>query len=117
MKPQQLFNLVVRHLLQQGARSERPVGLCAYRGDNGLSCAVGCLISDEHYSKDIEGRQVFSTQVRQALAASGVTLDATTQRLLTDMQRLHDTIEARDWYGVLQKLGLRYGLEMPNELT
>lgn len=37
-----------------------PEGMCAYRGDGGLKCAVGCLIPDEMYSKDFEHNGVES---------------------------------------------------------
>ena len=42
-------------LLEQGVRSEMytmedPGASCAYRGNQGLKCAVGWLIDDKHYS-------------------------------------------------------------------
>lgn len=55
---QQIFTKVKAHLLQQGKQSMRqtkPVQICAYRGDEGLKCAIGCLIPDNEYSSCIEG--------------------------------------------------------------
>jgi hypothetical protein len=60
MNLQPLFDEIVAHLRKQNARSLNVSQLtgasgCAYRGDNGLTCAVGCLIPDELYSPFIEG--------------------------------------------------------------
>lgn len=33
---------------------------CAYRGQNGSKCAVGCLIPDELYSPDMEDKRIFA---------------------------------------------------------
>jgi hypothetical protein len=52
---QKVFDTVVAHLRKQQtiSRFENGKG-CAYRGPNGTSCAVGCLIPDELYSATIE---------------------------------------------------------------
>ena len=59
---QEIFDQVVDHLLTQGKRSiDKNIGSgngCAYRTSSGLSCAVGCLISDEEYRKSFEKRNV-----------------------------------------------------------
>ena len=46
MTEQEAFTKVRDHLLRQ---KEKCIvnGLCAYRGENGLKCAIGALISDE----------------------------------------------------------------------
>jgi hypothetical protein len=50
MNNQTAFNTVVKHLVKQNwQRSESSDGNCAYRGRDGLMCAVGCLIPDEKY--------------------------------------------------------------------
>jgi hypothetical protein len=46
------------HLLTQRAVSKVNSGPCLYRAPNGLKCAVGCLIADEHYIADFEGAGV-----------------------------------------------------------
>jgi len=48
---QETFDKVARHLLTQQAKAEQPDGNCAYRGEHGRKCAVGCLISDEEYEQ------------------------------------------------------------------
>lgn len=59
MTAQEVFDTVVRHLHTQGkpARSGDD-SMCEYRTMDGLSCAVGCLISDEEYNPDMEGMRV-----------------------------------------------------------
>lgn len=60
---QETFDTVARHLLRQSAKSVFNYVYgetsCAYRGDNGLRCAAGCLIPDSEYSKSIEGSTVY----------------------------------------------------------
>ena len=52
---QDVFNQVARHLLRQDEKSIRPNG-CAYRGEEGLKCAAGCLIGDDEYDPSLEGK-------------------------------------------------------------
>lgn len=51
MNHQEVFTKVATHLLKQGRRAlfaeKNGFRSCAYRGDNGTKCAVGCLIKDE----------------------------------------------------------------------
>lgn len=48
---QQVFNQVARHLLTQGKPALNELGKCSYRTTDGLSCAAGCLISDDEYAE------------------------------------------------------------------
>jgi hypothetical protein len=62
MTPQQILDKVTDHLFTQGIAS-KTVGventhICAYRGENGTSCAVGCLIPDEDYQADMENVRI-----------------------------------------------------------
>ena len=57
MTNQQIFNKVAKHLLKQGRRARDGNG-CAYRGENGTKCAVGCLIPDALYDDRLEGSSV-----------------------------------------------------------
>lgn len=67
MNAQQIYDTVVRHLAKQGRRSMhmiqdtltgRTIPACAYRGAGDMSCAVGCLIPDNEYSKVFENISV-----------------------------------------------------------
>jgi hypothetical protein len=54
---QETFDFVITHLRKQGKRATQGGGKeCAYRGDDGTSCAIGCLIPDNIYDPEIEGR-------------------------------------------------------------
>jgi len=55
---QQIFDKVALHLITQGCPAFGEEGECAYRGTNGTSCAVGCLIPDQAYDIHMEGRPV-----------------------------------------------------------
>lgn len=52
---QAAFDRVVRFIHAQGARSMLRGTTCAYRGDGGRRCAIGCLIPDAAYSERLEG--------------------------------------------------------------
>ena len=43
---QQVFDTVCEHLITQGAKSKVKAGKPAFKNENGLKCAVGCLIED-----------------------------------------------------------------------
>jgi hypothetical protein len=61
MTEQEIFDTVVRHLKKQGRLAKEVLsGDCFYRAPNGDKCAVGCLISDDEYSPEMEGNSAFS---------------------------------------------------------
>lgn len=120
---QQLFTKIVTHLRTQGKQCrgktitspDEPA--CAYRNDAGLKCAVGCLIADKYYDKALEGMIAHDDPVmdavRQSLADEGIIIPesigdyakdpvnfetvATVERLLREMQRIHDHFTPSEW--------------------
>lgn len=55
---QEVYDQAVEHCVRQGRRSmDKRMGYCAYRGDNDLKCAAGCLIADDEYSEEFEGHE------------------------------------------------------------
>lgn len=52
---QEVFDLVVDHLFEQGRPARQDDGRCRYRMGSGLRCAVGVLIPDELYKEEFEG--------------------------------------------------------------
>lgn len=103
MTKQEIFNKVYTHLITQGKQSityYKQGGVtrstCAYRGANGTSCAVGCLILDEHYDKSIEGYNVLENNVKEVLDKSGVPTDDNTIKFLLDLQKIHDSYMFED---------------------
>jgi len=105
MNLQQIFDKSANHLLKQGAKSklekgERCKNTCAYRGENGLMCAVGCLIDDAYYDSSMEGDAVDdSEEVREALEKSGIDFhsNAPVLLLLSRLQWIHDDEDVDDW--------------------
>lgn len=94
---QEIFNQVAEHLMTQGAqsviRSKNLERICAYRGDGGLKCAIGCLIPDDYYSPDMEGAGVFeNVALLRVLITVGIYHPGNALRLrfLLDLQDVHD---------------------------
>ena len=114
MTGQEIFDGVLAHLRKQGKASVNDVGKCAYRGEGGTACAVGCLIPDELYDPRIEnwgvgsilnmrthGVGIDETEVyREALSRIASHLGQENEALLADLQSAHDN--------QLAKLGLPY---------
>ena len=104
---QEVFDQVVTHLLTQGKRSMslRWSG-CAYRGQNHLKCAAGCLISDEEYSSDMEGYSWVNLLDRKQVPQSHYAL-------ITRLQHIHDGIQPENWKRELDVLATEFKLRMP----
>lgn len=114
MTPQEIFTKVATHLLTQNKKSTYDVSFstnCAYRGAGGTSCAVGCLIKDEHYDPEIEGEAATSSLVRLALSASGIPITPEALSLLSELQNLHDFTHPEIWPTALAELAQELGLE------
>jgi hypothetical protein len=105
---QDVFDFVARHLLWQNKKSLRenalkgasgqPLARCSYRGDDGLQCAVGCLIADSAYTPALEGAAVTDAGVVEALKASNsLVVDEKNLDLLGNLQDVHDDYEPYDW--------------------
>ena len=112
----EVFNKVEAHLLAQGVRSINYNDACTYRGEGGRSCAVGCLIKDEFYSRSLEGIAMWGGEkeedrqmlLEEALIKSGIDLNPATTYMLSDLQYLHDQKKPQDWEQGLQKLRVKY---------
>lgn len=90
---QGVFNLVATHLMIQ-QRPSASDEAAMYRGPDGLQCAIGCLIHDEHYSPALEGKTLIRTgAVFHALTDSGVATDEYGMySLLSELQEAHDDV-------------------------
>ncbi len=107
---QEAFSVMVNHLRAQGEKSVGPAGFCKYRGENGLKCAVGALVDDEHYDNRIEG-SCWSKLFQEAMALSGWTdID---NHLLIDTQSVHDAHELEEWEDQLKWVAIKHNLKMP----
>lgn len=82
---------------------------CTYRGEDGMMCAIGCLIKDEFYSGDFEGIVLGSVSsddrpIRKALNKSGIRLTEDIENLLIRLQEIHDDLPPSDWQKSLDEL-------------
>lgn len=111
MNAQEIFNHVVKHLRKQGKKSflSGSAGVCAYRGDGGLQCAVGCLINDDEYDRNIE-----SLPASKAIRLLKIYRLYSFERLLTELQNVHDYTPVSDWENTLKRVGEEFGLTMPS---
>lgn len=112
---QDIFTQACTHLLTQNAKSKRRMFSgalnCAYRGENGFKCAVGCFISDEEYKPSMDECAIsnviaLSTRPDFPSGVSEVKIN-----LLTKLQKIHDCEEVSNWIEALLQLAIDYDLE------
>ena len=113
MNHREIFDRVKTHLLTQNAKSMSD-GRCAYRGDGGRTCALGCLIPDEKYSRKFEGLSPTAYVNADALADSARRpfADQTLTKVLQEetgassgedvtwlrrLQYIHDQTPVQEW--------------------
>lgn len=110
MTNQELFDKVANHLLTQGIPSMRDLPdesghirqRCAYRGDNGTKCAVGCLIPDDQYDPNMETLPV-KTLLKVQPNALGFQPTPEQINVLADLQTLHDICPSSQWPTLLKE--------------
>lgn len=112
MTNQEIFDKVATHLLTQKAKSMAIISddySCAYRGDDGLKCAVGCLIPDDKYDPTMEGH-VAKTVL--ALFPRAINVHAyLSADLLDELRKVHDVMEVDMWYKGLNDVADHYNLD------
>jgi hypothetical protein len=109
---QEVFSKIEAHLLTQGQRSEVNQ-VCKYRY-NGLMCAVGCLIDDEHYSTDIEGMCAHSlpyTIIESIFKDNDKDNIEIGTNMLSDLQDMHDMSSIYNWRSHLNKIAYQYNVK------
>ena len=117
MNRQEIFDKVYAHAMTMEKRSLIPgTEKCAYRGDGGAMCFVGCLIDDKHFDEAFECRTVADGLVLDALRSSGIVDDT---RFLKDLQSIHDSnkLVGKDFKKQVKhdllRFALAYNLETP----
>ena len=113
MSVNKIFYKVQKHLLKQHEKSESMEAGCQYRSDNGLRCAVGCLMTDAIYDSSFEGNNMGDRRVRQALTPIvGVNEDKRELKLnlLYQLQLVHDTEPVEHWASSLAKIKLEFDI-------
>lgn len=117
---QETFDAVVTHLRQQNARAMDKYEGCAYRGDNGTKCAAGCLIPDDKYSKELEGRSMYSnvcgeekiTDAGRLIVELGHDID-----LVYELQLMHDGHDPENWENEFKLIAKKHGLTYTEAAT
>lgn len=109
MTNQEVFDKVVTHLRKQGCKSFHHIqngGGCAYRGSHDMKCAAGCLIPDEKYGIELEGKdwRDISHLFPEYLGS---------HRLISDLQKIHDSYAVGDWESAFKKTAEIYELTVP----
>lgn len=117
---QQIFDIVVSHLLTQMkiSRSEdylvcmyrEDCLVCMYRGANNLKCAVGVLIPNEFYTPDMEG-SLGSLLMRKILPTFLQEEFSTHENLLYKLQNIHDSHSPPYWAFYLKQLAEDFDLQ------
>ena len=106
MTNQEAFTTVKDHLLAQGKRSMAPYSSydsggawrCAYRGADGLKCALGILIPDDEYTPELEGNEFME------LCPVPPSLRGIDEDLLSALQCVHDYAQPSDWHSELKTI-------------
>lgn len=97
MNKQEIFDTVVTHLFTHGKQATENHGEgCVYRTEGGLKCAAGCLITDEFYSKNFEGLNVYDNNVHHAICKSlGLTVNDEPDafHVIGYLQDIHDSAD------------------------
>ena len=110
MTKQQTFDIVTKHLLTQ---NKKALGMgtngrviCKYRGDDNTMCAAGCLISNEKYQLDFEGKGVIESEIAEIMIESGHSI-----KLVAGLQEIHDSINVEYWPEKLKLLADIHNLQ------
>lgn len=116
MNKQEIFDKVKTHLLRQGKKSLGTVRsegrVPRYKNDEGLTCAIGCLLDSDAYSEELEGRSVSEPMVEEALRKSGVVPEHVDDyTLLRELQKVHDISPPEWWERKLWDVAQNFDLE------
>lgn len=107
---QETFDIVVKHLKQQGCKSLCGTK-CLYRNQDGLKCAAGVLIPEDKYHRGLEWEPVISdSRVGRLLRGLGHDI-----LLVRDLQRCHDGLNVEDWGLRLEEIAKKHGLIIRRE--
>ena len=120
---QDAYNKICEHLLTMKEQSIGNLG-CMYRDGQGNACAIGCLIEDKYYSKDLEEEPASDPNVMDAIRNSGYPCDFKAKIVYGCCQEIHDTTHLWDDDGLnpvgiqdLMEIGAYYELKIPESLT
>ena len=126
MNKQEVFNTVWNHINEQNLASygalpdndQNDYGSegCLYRNAYGHKCAIGCLIPDDKYHSDMEGKSVTSLVVDFPQALEHIAPSVKDCEFLEQLQYAHDGIVhggMERWRETMYAMAKRYNLEVP----
>lgn len=100
----EIIDRVIAGFTAQGKFSTRDMDqtVCLYRGPNGCKCAIGMLIPDELYDKNMEGRSLYAFWHRDnefigfasVFQKAGLPAEPENCWFYTHLQQIHD-LQAR----------------------
>jgi hypothetical protein len=121
MNRQQLFDVMCAGLLKQNARSTAFDGLrCQYRGDRGTKCAIGMLIPDAIYDRNLEFMGVKDLCERIGRTPEGARAANVLRAhlpLLMRMQDIHDSALPCDWRSAMREAAAAFNLRFTEDDT
>ena len=102
---QQIFDTVHKHLLTQNKKAVdiNETANCQYRTPEGLTCAVGCLISEDKYNKRWENKSVGTLPIG-AFVAMNVQKTSEMSDFLFRLQCVHDNSPVSTWHSKLRAI-------------
>jgi hypothetical protein len=107
---QEVFDQVATHLLTQNTKSNDDSQECLYR-HNGLSCAAGCLISDDEYEQyELANFDVGGKPSSWPNVVTQKDLTDTHWQLITRLQLVHDCHEPDQWETTLRQVAKDHDL-------
>jgi hypothetical protein len=117
---QELFNEAAPALLKQNKVSQIPDPYrevcsadlaCAYRGADGLKCAIGHVLTDAEFEA-LGGAEINSAGVGDVLkhANCPARLKTAGSDFLSDLQTIHDSRKPVEWAGRLRAFAAEHGL-------
>lgn len=109
MNNQEAFNISVPALLKQNCKSISR-GMCKYRGNDGTRCAIGHLIPDSIYDKEMEGKRIPTLYSFPAIKELFKDCDHV---FLYELQDVHDENEPQIWQNEFNILAKKHNLTMP----
>lgn len=123
--PQEIFDIAVGKLLEQGCKSfDNNIGCALYgredTGDdedenwqdswqdlwNGRRCALGWLIPPDRYHPGLEGKDATVPEVQDACRFT-----RNEEQLANALMDMHDCWPIYDWPRVAEKIAQRFGLD------
>ncbi len=112
-----MFNKIVKHLLKQNKKCEltnkNDYKMCVYRGENGMKCAIGCILPDKLYRPrhDKESYDIYrlmnNLEIRKYFGGKD------NIEFLVELQGIHDSYNPKNWKFKLKIFAKKYDLKFP----